>query len=335
MNDNKRNSNERMSVQQFLVNYLEPKGNPNNKIITNTRIPGSNGKVLGGSYSIPEDKYDDFLETYQKDILDKDLSEHLTEKQLDSDGPLLVDLDIKYDIDINERLHTKQHIEDLIDDYLCIITNAYIMDENTNFKIFVMEKQNINKVEKINKTKDGIHLLFTLSVDRATQVIMRNKVINEIKNQWSDLPITNDWEDVFDESITLGHAPWQLYGSKKPNNQPYKVTYIYDISYDSNDGELVRKNINVKDYKIDIKELSVRNSNHIKLDMNSSFINEHSEVSETMVSRKMKRVISGGLSKNSILDDINLHCFDSIKSIEDLNELYENFMITYHKRSII
>lgn len=320
------NGNARCSVQQFLVQYLEPKGNPNNKIITNTRIPGSKGQVLGGSYSIPDDKYNEFLEKYQQDILDNNLCEHLTEKQLDNNGALLVDLDLKYDINVNKRLHTKTHIEDLIDDYLCVISNAYKMDSNTRFKAFVMEKQNINKVEKINKTKDGIHLIFTLSVDRATQVIMRNKVINEIKEQWSDLPITNSWEEVFDEGITLGHCPWQLYGSKKPDNEPYRITYIYDISFDASDGECIRKNIDVKDYKLDIKELSIRNTNHLKLEMKESFVNEHSEVADTISSRRMKRVISGGLNKNTILDDINLHCFDSIKSIEDLNELYENFI---------
>ena len=136
----KANSNKK-TLQQFLLKHLIKKGNVENKTITNTRIGEKNG-IMGGSYSISDNEYYEFLNVYDRDILQKkNKSEYLTEKQLVNDGPLLVDIDLRYDIEIDSRQHTSNHINDLIENYLCILSEFYKMDKNTLFKIFVMEKQ--------------------------------------------------------------------------------------------------------------------------------------------------------------------------------------------------
>ena len=312
------------TLQQFVATYSLPKGNPEKKLVTNTRIPGDKNAVYY-SFSIPDDKYDEFLNIYKTDVIDKNKNDSLTEKQLLDNGPLLVDLDIKYELNIDKRLHNEKHIDDLLDYYVYLLGTAYKMDKNTKFKIFVMEKPNVNRVEKIQKTKDGIHLIFTLQVDRATQVIFRNKMVNIIKSQdlWTDLPIINEWEDIFDEGITKGTCGWQLYGSKKPDNEKYKITYIYEVTYDETDGECIRKKKDVKDYDINIKELSVRNSNHIKLELKEEFIQEHNEVLESMTTVKMKRVVSGVNRERS---KINMNSINNISCIEDINDLYNDFI---------
>ena len=89
------------NLQSFLLKHLLKKGNPDKKEITNTRIgeKGSNG-VMGGSYSIDSKDYQEFLNLYDRDILKKkNKSEYLTEKQLENNGPLLVDIDLRYEID--------------------------------------------------------------------------------------------------------------------------------------------------------------------------------------------------------------------------------------------
>ena len=44
--------------------------------------------------------------------------EYLTERQLESGCGILVDIDMRYDHNVVERLHTKEHIVDLIVLYL-------------------------------------------------------------------------------------------------------------------------------------------------------------------------------------------------------------------------
>jgi hypothetical protein len=54
---------------------------------------------------------------------------------------------------------------------------------------------------------------------------------------WSTLEITNTIEQVLDEGITKGVINWQMYGSRKPDNDAYELTYMYKINYDDDDAE--------------------------------------------------------------------------------------------------
>ena len=312
------------NLQQFLLNHLVKKGNPEKKNITNTRIGDKDG-IMGGSYNIEDDEYLTFLELYDRAIIKKNKCEYLTEKQLD-DGPLLVDLDFRYDLNIESRQHSVEHIEDLIDTYLCVFSEMFKMNANTNFKIFVMEKQNVNILKEKNITKDGIHILMTLNVDRASQLIIREKVIEEIKVQWEDLPIINQWNDVFDEGITKGHTAWQLYGSRKPKHDAYKVTNIYDINYDENDNELVREKIQIDNYKINIKELSVRNTNHIKIQIKDEYKQYHIQKKDSF--QRKKNNSNDNLIVEDIYEEMNSNTIDitRIKSKEDIDFLYQRFI---------
>ena len=55
---------------------------------------------------------------------------------------------MRYNNDINERQHTKEHIVDLINLYLETISKIYLINDKLNIEIFVMEKPTINKSEK-------------------------------------------------------------------------------------------------------------------------------------------------------------------------------------------
>ena len=303
-----------MSLQKFLLKYQVEKGNPKKIPLTNTRI-------TGGSYSIPEEEYETFLELYDRDIISKNKSEYLTEKQLIDDGAMLVDIDLKYEISVNERIHTKEHIADLIDTYLCCLSNIYEFESEKRWKIYVMEKQKVNQVHDKEITKDGIHIIFGLKVDRTTQKIIRNKILKEIKDAWSDFPIINEWEDVFDGGITEGPTNWQLYGSKKPAHDIYKITYVYEINYDKNDGECTRDLI--EDYKPNIFEMSIRNKTHPSFEMKSSFMDEYNSMNAIPKAVPMTKVISNVVP--ALQSNYNLH-LDLIKCQADIDILYEAFL---------
>ena len=69
------------------------------------------------------------------------------------------------------------------------------LKENNKFESW----NNTNK-GKVNpaytKTKDGIHIIFGISIHKAAQVLIREKVLTELKNIWDDLPLINDILDI-------------------------------------------------------------------------------------------------------------------------------------------
>jgi len=266
--------------QDFMMKHQLKKGENNtNKEITNTRIGSKDDNIYGGSYSIPPEDYDLFLNLYSRDILSANKKEYLTEKQLVDTGPIVVDVDLRHDYDVDERQYTDTHIEDMIDIYLDEFKHIFQVDSTCDFRIYIQQKPTVNRVKDKNCTKDGIHIIFALKTDRNTQKILRERVIPQVADAWGDLPITNSFEDVFDKGITDGTVNWQLYGSRKPNHDRYKVTRIYQVSFDDTDGEFMRKEIPLQTFDVNanMKELTIRNDTHPSFFLKSSFLKERDE----------------------------------------------------------
>lgn len=242
---------------------------------THTRI-GDQKKIPGGSYYIPDNEYDHFMELYFNDIIKKKKQEYLTERQLPNESsPIAVDIDLHFDYNTELRVYTQDHLDDMVDLYLEELKMIFQFDENTKFPIFLFEKDNMNPVAEKNITKDGIHMIIGLQMDHKAQCILRKRIIGKIQEAWGDFPIVNTWNDVFDEGVSVGYTNWQLYGSAKPHHEPYKLKTVYNISYDSDDNELINLKGNVSDYlkKDTFKMLSIRNTNHCSLFYKTNFIN--------------------------------------------------------------
>lgn len=259
--------------EEFMKAHAVPKDAPRETIKTNTRIPSKAGDkehVYGGKYNIPDEDYSEFLTVYHNYCIEGGNDEFLTEIQREQDGPILVDIDLKYNNLIDQRIHTKDHIDDLVSLYLDKLKEIYHFDESP-FYIFVMEKDNINKVNE-ELTKDGIHIVIGIKSNRAVQMYLRTKVLEKIGEMWKDLPIINKWEDVLDSSISSGNTGWQLYGSRKPDHTPYKLTYIYENKFDPADNEAMTTPVLLKNFKISQKigYLSARYTGFPSYPMNSN-----------------------------------------------------------------
>ena len=100
-----------------------------------------------------QEDYKKFLRLYARDILRPGKKEYYTEKQLYDDGPFLIDLDFRYDFGIKTRQHTQDHVESFIADVLEFLKNAYQMDDDTNFQVFVLQKDSVNCVQEKQITK--------------------------------------------------------------------------------------------------------------------------------------------------------------------------------------
>ncbi|MCP4529463.1 MAG: hypothetical protein GY833_26635, partial [Aestuariibacter sp.] len=148
-------------------------------------------------------------------------------------------------------------IKDIINLYCKNINEIYDFQSNSKITAFVMEKPNVNCLE--DKTKDGIHIIFNFKMKTEEQMLLRRKMINDIK---LDLPLTNSFDDIFDEGISKGCINWQLYGSKKPNHEAYKLTYTYDILFNTDLNDYEVKENTTFDIENDYEKLSVRYDNH-------------------------------------------------------------------------
>jgi hypothetical protein len=265
------------TLSQYLSQFRRQKG----QLITNTKIPDPARNLYGGSYHIPDEKYDEFLQIYFREVFECGHKEHLTEAQLEDNGPIAVDIDLRYDPSVTTRKHDKSHIDDLILVYLEEIQQIFSFRNGQYVKIFVFEKPEVNRVAEADGkpavTKDGIHMIIGLQADRPTQEYLRERVIPSIAVQWDDIPITTPWSSVFDEGITKGTTPWQLVGSQKPNHMRYELIRASIWSFDASDGQWVENGIPFED-KEDFRKLfpllSVRYPNHPQFPYTAQYVQQ-------------------------------------------------------------
>ena len=201
-----------------LDNYLRTHNAVKGEGHTHTRIGDKNSGIFGGSYNINPSEWKDFMQLYYQHVIVKGNLEYLTEKQLEDNGPIMIDIDLRYSSDIATKQHTKDHIVDALMLYADKIAQLVDINEGSAIEAFIMEKKDVNMLE--NKTKDGLHIIIGIQMHKALQVILRQRVLPELKNVWDDLPVINEWSDILDEGVTKGICNWQLYASR-----PYRRRY--------------------------------------------------------------------------------------------------------------
>lgn len=270
-----------VKYEDFLKKHSIKKEDKEKIQSTNTRI-GDGNKIYGGSYHIPTEEYNTFLELYFNEVFLKKKEEYLTEKQSDKSGPILVDIDLRFSFDTTQRYYTNEHLDDLVDAYLEILKKAYQFDDETDFQIYLFEKPKINNDSVKKVTKDGVHMIIAIDCEHTSQQLIRLEMVKKLEEIWGgdEFPITNTWEEVLDRGISVGTTNWQLYGSKKPNYDVYKLTKIYDIGFNGENDEFIRppaKNPpapNTDEMKKLFFKLSARYENHMQYLYKSAFLKE-------------------------------------------------------------
>ena len=248
--------------------------------ITHTRIGDHKSKIYGGKYNIPDNDLEEFFTLYKKDIIDKKGKEYLTERQLEN-GPIAIDLDFHYDYEVDERQHTSAHIEEIVLNVCEHLKSMYCFDEES-FKVFVFEKPDVNRVSDKKITKDGIHIIINISVDKVVSKYLRECMLRDFPDILAELPVNNvdGWEGVVDNSVMARNTGWQVYGSRKPNHKAYAISHIFEMNFDEDDGEFRCEELNVNEYtkNIDLMEISVRNKNCQKLTFKTAFIPQYEQL---------------------------------------------------------
>ena len=116
---------------------------------THTKIGSRELGIYGNIYNISN--MSEFYNKYYEHVFIKGNKEYITEKQLIEDGPLLIDIDMRYDSSVKERKHTKEHIIDLINIIANKLSIIYVIGDELKIPVYVMEKDNINILD--SKTK--------------------------------------------------------------------------------------------------------------------------------------------------------------------------------------
>ena len=290
--------------------------------ILNTRIGDKELNIYGGCYNI---KYtNEFWELYNDHVFVNNNYEYLTEKQLLENGPLLIDIDLRYNSNIKKRQHNKTHILDIIILYLNKLNEIFDIDDKSNIFAYVSEKPEVNLLD--NKTKDGIHIVFTIKMNKSEQLVLRKKILNELENIFESLPIVNSYEDIIDEGITKGFVNWQLFGSRKPGNKAYNLSYYYSLIYNKDDDiwDIKEKNISKDELIKHLPIMSARYDNHIRFSLkNNKTLLEAIQEQENNLNHKDKKP-----KANIINNNIDFEYFDykKIKNDNDLNNLVEVFL---------
>jgi len=237
-----------MTYEQFMKHHVSKPG----EAYTHTRIGDKALNVHGGVYTIPPAILPVFWRKYYTHVFENGKQEFLTEKQNPERGLITVDFDFRYDTSITKRQHSKEHVLDMIQTYIQTLEKIVAIPDDAHIPIYIFEKSDVNQLDDV--TKDGIHMIIGAIVERPIQRMLRSRMLKELPEIWTDLPITNTWNDILDEGISRGHTNWQLYGSRKPGHKAYMLKYHFIMMHDPEDEERAWMCQEEKTSKFNVKE---------------------------------------------------------------------------------
>lgn len=192
-----------------------------------------------GSFYLPSAQLDTFFKVYKAAVERGDENLHITERHRHI-GPIVIDIDFRYDYDINDiangphpvRRHTPEDIRRIISIYIKNLAYYCFLPER--IEAYVTEKPHPTINEKQSIVKDGAHIILPDIVTRpAVQQLVRKDSLFEIEIyiKSRNLKPANRVDDIVDAAV-IDRNNWMMYGSRKPNLQPYKVTqkFVWNAS---------------------------------------------------------------------------------------------------------
>lgn len=194
------------------------------------------------SYAIPNERMDEFYEAYNRAMV-KGAHLHFTEKPMDP-SPLRSDLDFRFPMptpkpDQLPRLYTKQQVHSIVIAYGKLIASYVAPEHHGDIVAYVMEKT--CPVEYRGKIKDGIHIVWPkIVVSHNLHHLIRKHMLNDAGRIFHGMPVCNPFDEIIDNAI-IDKNNWQMYGSKKPDCEAYRVTGV--LAYNSADCSLVDMSI--------------------------------------------------------------------------------------------
>ena len=202
-----------------------------------------------GCYLIEAKDKDKFFNLYKKALAEG--AELFMSEVHRSQGPIIIDLDIKYpkDKEVTSRVY-----EGFLNAFLKIYNDIilkYLVTDEDDFLTFIFEK--CKPTERQDCFKDGIHVMYPyICASNKLQYVMRNELVQKINEigLFEGLGFINKTEDIIDKAV-IETNNWMVYGSNKEQNPPYLLTKV--LTYE-------RKEVDKKKYENDMiyEFLSIR-----------------------------------------------------------------------------
>ena len=292
---------------------------------THTKIGDKALNIYAGTYNISELDQISFQKKYFKAAFKDGVKQYLTEKQRIENGPIMIDIDLRYATTIKEKQHTDDHILDFIMAYLEKCNDVINVTENASVDVFVMEKKKVNCLPE--KTKDGIHIIIGITLHKGLQTLLRDKMLEDLPDMWDDLPITNTWDEVFDEGVTKGHVNWQLYGSMKPNHSPYLIKKHFTVKYDGVNWYPEENDMKSFDTEKMLPKLSARYTDYPAFEMVEEIQDEFESACQTL-GRKHKNGMKNAKTKYNLTmrSAVSNMSIMDIKNEDLLDQLLEEML---------
>lgn len=309
-----------------------------NKPFTHTRIPSKEHNVFGGSFHIDKSDTPTYHELYYDYVFNKNNMEYLTETQLPDSGPILIDLDFKYGPEIKTRQHDENNIIDIVQEYLLQIKEFLKFEDGSEILIYVMEKPNVNIKE--NLTKDGLHIIIGIHMEKMMKIMLREKMISKLQMVLNSFKFINTYEDIIDVGIAKGCTNWPMYGSRKPGNEVYKVEYKLKAIYSEEENDF---NIENDEYipKTDFPKLLAQYDKYPKFQINPNFAEEYNRRLENELTSKKKTQsslttnIGDKISSFLTLQSENASCLYNIMNENDLDLAIASIMASLNPNEYI
>ena len=241
------------TIESFLRNRKLKKGD---KSFTHTALGEPPDHGFPASYSIQSSDYDLFYKLYNQAAFSQNKKLYLTEKH-EEYSPILIDLDFRFDSNIKTRKYTSNTIIDFLKLYVLELQNLLNLDDE-KLQAFVMEKTKPLVQKERGITKDGIHIVFPYIItEPKIQYIIRHNLLNSTacKAIFEEISVDNSIEEIIDLSV-IEKNNWQMYGSRKPKYEAYKLTNILSYMAISKDFKFVSIDT-VPENKL-VKLLSIR-----------------------------------------------------------------------------
>ena len=301
------------TMKKTFESYLKLHYSNKGEGFTHTRIGDNNLNIKGGTYTITD--LDNFYTKYIKNVFEDGKFEFLTEKQNSDSGPIAIDFDFRYSPDIETRQHNEDDIIEMINLYSQELREMITIPSGTDIPVYIFEKDNVNMLDKI--TKDGIHMIIGINMDRNLQILLRKRICNKLNEVWDKLPLENSWDEVLDEAVTRASVNWQLYGSRKPGNESYVFKYHYMLELENDDWTLSVMDVNDFELKKNFNLLSVQYTGYKSFEMSDDIKAEYEAIKG---SKKKSR------NKLKIIDKHATININEVTCQAELDNVVDNFI---------
>jgi hypothetical protein len=170
---------------------------------------------------------------------------------------------------------TEKACAEWMDNFVCTLCEEagkiVDMSSHQEFKVDVMQRD--APYQKKDITKDGMHILLAVRMNPEEQLHLRAQMMKACDDLWSQLPLTNTVDKVYDEALPSLQNIVQMFGCRKPHHEPYRLAAIYTACFnDQSEFDISKKDDEIKvNYSL-FQELSVRLNKGVEFPLRADYL---------------------------------------------------------------